>query len=129
MLRLRSYSFGSFCLFCFSCFAFGFVGGFFRLAAWLRPQLVWLRAGFGSGLFAFTSGLTCLLLRFFDGLTRIGWRSTVIFGGMGGSGGRGITLAFLMEMSPWLVEMCRRGPPLPAVPLMVFFLSGHPQGS
>ena len=30
-------------------------------------------------------------------------------------------LAFFSEMSAWLVEMWRRGPPLPVVPLTVFF--------
>ena len=30
-------------------------------------------------------------------------------------------LPFLRETSPWLVVMRRSGPPLPTVPLMVFF--------
>ena len=51
----------------------------------------------------------------------------VIFGGTGGRGGRGMMLAFFREMSPWLVEMRRSGPPFPSVPLMVFF-SKPPSG-
>ena len=43
------------------------------------------------------------------------------FGGAGGIGGKGMMLPFFTEMSPWLVEMRRRGPPLPVVPLTVFF--------
>ena len=88
--------------------------------------------GLLCGLFGFGSGFFCRLLCLGGRLTRLllgvldrvarsaeGGRA-VSFGGAGGRGGRGMRLPFFTEMSP-LARGDAEEPPLPVVPLMVFF--------